>query len=87
MVGDIEDLGLLLGATALAIFVPSLGTFREKSVISLFNRNPEDQRCDPNTLSIVAVIETAFPSKSIIEICVVPDASSVLSFHQLGIVS
>ena len=68
MVGDIDDLGRLLGATALANLVPSSGTFLAKSVISLFSKKPDAHRCEPNALSTVAVIETALPSKSIMEI-------------------
>ena len=67
IVGDMEDLGLLFGATALASRVPSVGTYREKSVISLFRRKPAAHLCDPKALSIVAVIATAFPFPSTIE--------------------
>ena len=79
-----EERGLLFGATAFATRAPSFGTSLEKSVISLFKRKPLDHLCEPKALSMVAVIETAFPWRSIIDKWVVPAASSVLSLPHDG---
>jgi hypothetical protein len=59
---------------------PWLSTLRnEKSVISLFNRNPPANSRDPNPASMVVVIDTALPVASTTEIWLVPTLSSVAS--------
>ena len=81
IVGAIELRGRLPPATPLAIALPfaSTGT-NEKSVSSLLRRKPAAHKWEPNALSIDAVIDTALPSSSTIEICVVPGTSCVASF-------
>ena len=58
----IELRGRLLACTRLAIGVPSLSVgWNEKSVSSLFGRNPWTITPLPNELSMLVVIDNAFP--------------------------
>ena len=68
--------GRLPGATLLATPTPSSTGRKLKSVSSLFSRKPWTMMRLPKKASIVVVIETALPSPSTIEICVVPGISS-----------
>ena len=79
MVGDMLDRGRRFGATAFAGRSPDSGTALAKSVISLFNTKPLAHRWEPKAPSTVAVIDTALPAASMIERCVVPEASLVVS--------
>ena len=77
MVGAIDDLGLFPGSILLAIRLLFLYVLKEKSVSSLFNKNPPFViNLEPNPFSIVVVIENAFPYISTIEICEV-DGNSI----------
>ena len=77
--GAIELRGRLPGATRLATAPPSSTGRKLKSVSSLLSRNPRTMMRLPKNASIVVVIETALPSRSTIEICVVPGISSTRS--------
>ncbi len=81
-VGDMDDRGRRPGPMALATGGASGSYARAKSVNSLLSRKPAAQRWVPNGASTVAVMETALPSLSMIDKCVVPDASSVVSLPQ-----
>jgi len=61
MVGAIEERGRLPPSTRLAIGRPSLSGAREKSVSSLFSKNPPTITRLPKPVSIVVVMEAAFP--------------------------
>jgi hypothetical protein len=69
MVGAMEDRGRLPGPGLLAISLPCSSRGRnEKSVSSLFSKNPATMRRDPNADSMVFVVETALPFLSTMEI-------------------
>ncbi|KPK53668.1 MAG: hypothetical protein AMJ63_05710 [Myxococcales bacterium SG8_38_1] len=79
MVGDMDDRGRFRGATAFtAGAAPAVGAC-EKSVSSLFRKKPLVMRTEPYGKPTDAVIDTALPSRSMIDRCVVPAASIVLS--------
>ena len=61
MVGDIALMGRLPGAGALATGLPSRTGSKEKSVSSLFRKNPLAMISEPKTNSTVMVIETTSP--------------------------
>ena len=60
--GAIDERGRLPGATALAAGAPSSRSgSNEKSVSWLLRKKPAAMRPEPNTLSTVVVMLTAFP--------------------------
>ena len=62
-------------STRLAMGLPSLSAGEnEKSVSSLFNRKPRTMTPLPKELSIVVVMESALPKRSMIETWLVPVA-------------
>ena len=75
MVGAIEERGRLPGSSRLAMGTPLTCVLNEKSVSSLFNRNPPAISRDPKAFSIVLVIDRTLPAPSTIEICVVEGSS------------
>ena len=82
MVGLIDERGRLPGSNRLAIGTPSLWVLNEKSVNSLFSRNPLVINREPNPFSIVVVIDSTLPYWSTIEICEVEGSSSDTSSAQ-----
>src|SRR5512135_2683695 len=68
-VGAIELRGRLPGCTRFATGNPSDRGVNEKSVSWLFNRKPRTITREPNTSSIVVVIDSALPKRSTTEMC------------------
>ena len=68
--------GRLPGPTRLATGLPSISGSKEKSVSSLFSKNPATMMREPKPLSMVVVMETMLPSESTTDRCEVPCSNS-----------
>src|SRR5688572_25706707 len=79
IVGDMDERGRFPGPGALATALPFSVGGRVKSVSWLLSTKPLVQREEPNGLSTVAVNETALPSKSTKDMCVVPGCATLAS--------
>jgi hypothetical protein len=75
MVGAIDERGRLPGSTRLATGTPSTWLRNEKSVSSLFRRNPRTMIRDPKAFSMVVVIDSTLPAASTMEMCEVDGSS------------